>query len=170
MSINEIPVRVVGPGSQSEEEQPLSYIDMPGRMDAYSPPYVPDLDAVRKLDGARGAMQWLRKALEDYSAGSGPLLANLSGLDEESRELVNQILGEGEVSVTFNGEATAKTQESVMAGVWRTLYFDDVGRVCCDLLEVAELDGRNTTDELLASGYGGRIVLLSRPPKFGVEK
>ncbi len=31
-------------------------------------------------------------------------------------------------------------------------------------LVAAELDGRNATTELLASGYGARIVLLSRPP------
>ena len=34
-------------------------------------------------------------------------------------------------------------------------------------LAVAELDGRNTTDELIGSGYGSRIVLLSRPPGYG---
>ncbi len=31
----------------------------------------------------------------------------------------------------------------------------------------AEVDGRNGTREILASGYGGRIVLLSRPPGYG---
>jgi hypothetical protein len=30
-------------------------------------------------------------------------------------------------------------------------------------LETCELDGRNATDELLATGYSGRVVLLSRP-------
>ncbi|MBL9077869.1 MAG: hypothetical protein JNL08_10220 [Planctomycetes bacterium] len=31
-----------------------------------------------------------------------------------------------------------------------------------------EFDGRNATDELVATGYSGRIVLLSRPPGFGL--
>jgi hypothetical protein len=31
-------------------------------------------------------------------------------------------------------------------------------------LSVAELDGRNETDEILLSGYGARVVLLARPP------
>lgn len=35
-------------------------------------------------------------------------------------------------------------------------------------LAAAELDGRNTTDELIASGYGGRIVLLARAPGTGL--
>jgi len=30
-----------------------------------------------------------------------------------------------------------------------------------------ELDGRNATDEIVLSGYGARIVLLSRPPGYG---
>ena len=34
-------------------------------------------------------------------------------------------------------------------------------------LGVAEVDGRNATRELIASGYGSRIVLLSRPPGYG---
>jgi len=34
-------------------------------------------------------------------------------------------------------------------------------------LGVAEVDGRNNTQELIASGYGARIVLLSRPPGYG---
>lgn len=29
-----------------------------------------------------------------------------------------------------------------------------------------ELDGRNGTDELVVTGYGGRIVLLARPPGY----
>jgi len=36
-------------------------------------------------------------------------------------------------------------------------------------LSCAELDGRNATDEILASGYGGRLVLLARPPGYGLS-
>jgi hypothetical protein len=34
-------------------------------------------------------------------------------------------------------------------------------------LSTAEVDGRNNTRELIASGYSGRITLLSRPPGYG---
>ncbi len=37
-------------------------------------------------------------------------------------------------------------------------------------LHAAELDGRNGTRELLASGYGARVVMLARPPGYGVEE
>lgn len=36
-------------------------------------------------------------------------------------------------------------------------------------LSCAELDGRNATDEILASGYGGRLVLLARPTGYGLS-
>ena len=36
-------------------------------------------------------------------------------------------------------------------------------------LESAELDGRNATDEILGSGYGGRIFMLARPPGYGLK-
>jgi len=46
----------------------------------------------------------------------------------------------------------------------RTIFTDtDKGH----WLAVAELDGRNATDEILGSGYSGRIFLLTRPPGFG---
>lgn len=138
MSINDIPVRIVGPGSQPDAEQTASYIDLPSNMDRYVAPYIPDLDLVRRLDGARAAMQWLRAALTNYRCGDEPMLANLSALDDDSRDLVNQILGEGEVSVTMNDGLSTQTQESVLAGVWRTFCYDGDGNVACDLLEVAD--------------------------------
>lgn len=141
MDIKKIPVSVVGPGSQpvSEDGQGLSYIDMPSDMATFEEPSIPEPDAVEGLVGAREAMLWLRQALADYEPGSEPKLANLTALDAENRELVNQILGEGEVSVSYNGAIRARSQESVLAGVWRTLYFNDDDKVCHDILEVADV-------------------------------
>jgi len=45
-----------------------------------------------------------------------------------------------------------------------TLFEDeDKGHWLC----TAEVDGRNATRELVASGFGGRVVLLTRPPGYG---
>jgi hydrogenase-1 operon protein HyaF len=140
MSINDIPVRVIGPGSQPvSDAEKITYMDMPGDMSTYVAPAIPDPDDVMHMDGAREAMQWLRKALANYSAGAEPVFADLSALSDECRELVNQVLGEGEVSITRDGDVKARTQEAVLAGVWRTLLFDDDENVVCDLLEVAEV-------------------------------
>ncbi len=137
MNIRDIPIVALGPGSQPAETdgQTLSYIDMPGDMATYQPPEVPE--AVASLDAARAAMDWLRQALSHDGAQSRQ--ANLSNLDADSREVVNQILGEGEVSMTYNGVIQARTQEAVLAGVWRTLYLNQHEQVTHDLLEVADV-------------------------------
>ncbi len=140
MDIRQIPVRVIGPGSQPGEVdgEALSYIDMPGDMWRYSPPEMPAPDAVNGLAGARQAMAWLQNALNSYGDTRAPQLADLTALDAADRELVNQVLGEGEVAITYAGAVSARTQEAVLAGVWRTVYVDDDGRTVADVLEVAD--------------------------------
>ena len=114
-----------------------SYIDMPNSMESYTAPSIPDPEAVQHLDGAREAMAWLRSALAEWRADGDAKIADLSRLDAANRDLVNQVLGEGEVSVSCKGPVNAKVQESVLAGVWRILYCDDKDQVIADLLEVA---------------------------------
>tara|TARA_R110000782_G_scaffold200400_2_gene289267 strand:- start:780 stop:1658 length:879 start_codon:yes stop_codon:yes gene_type:complete len=139
--IKAIPVRVIGPGSQPEslDGQTLSYIEMPGEIERYHDPAIPDPDAFVELEGAREAMAWLQKALATCAGAGHAELANLAALDPESRDLVNQILGEGEVAVQYDGTFRAKSQETVLAGVWRTLFMDSDDKVICDLLEVSDV-------------------------------
>ncbi len=141
MNIRDIPVRVAGPGSQpgSGDGDAITYMDMPSDMSTFVAPVMPEPEDVLLMDGAREAMGWLSSALDNYEAGGKPVLADLSALDEESRDVVNQILGEGEVSIVCDGQVRARTQESVLAGVWRTFFFDRDDRVVCDLLEVADI-------------------------------
>lgn len=51
-------------------------------------------------------------------------------------------------------------------GKWsaETIFVDDSEG---HWISVGELDGRNATDELVCSGFGGRIHLLFRPPGYG---
>ena len=141
MDIKGIPVSIVGPGTQptAEDGKELAYIDMPHDMDTFTKPLVPEPGEVEHLAGAREAMDWLLQALGRYEPGAEPLLANLNALDAENRDLVNQILGEGEVSITCDGDVVARAQESVLAGVWRSVFLDSSGAVSADVLEVADV-------------------------------
>ena len=47
-----------------------------------------------------------------------------------------------------------------------TTIFEDIDKG--HWLEVAELDGRNSTDEIICSGYSGRICLVYRPEGYGL--
>jgi len=172
-TFKDIPVHVVGPGSQPEslDGQSFSYIEMPSDMARFEEPHMPEPESVKGLVAARDAMLWLRAALAGYGAGSEPLLANLGALDDANRDLINQILGEGEVSVSYNGLVRARSQESVLAGVWRTLYFGMDEQVCYDLLEVADVphtvrmaDGNNRavniSREGIADEFNNALAIL----------
>jgi hydrogenase-1 operon protein HyaF len=141
MKLRDIPIVALGPGSQPEESDgaELEYIDMPKGVNTYSAPDTPEADEVRDLLGAKEAMEWLLEALDRYEPDGDPLMANITRLDERNRDLVNQILGDGEVSAKYTGVVRARMQEAVLAGIWRTFYMDEAGNITHDLIEVADV-------------------------------
>ncbi|MEJ2692330.1 MAG: hydrogenase expression/formation C-terminal domain-containing protein [Candidatus Thiodiazotropha sp.] len=65
---------------------------------------------------------------------------NLDALDSENRESIDQLLGEGEVSMHFlNANCQARVRESVLAGVWRVKYFNPEGALTRDTIEVSDV-------------------------------
>ncbi len=141
MALKDIPVVALGPGSQPGEADgaQLGYIDMPRAISTYREPLVPEPKDIRSMTGAMETMEWLQKALEGYDANGQPKVADISALDEANRDMVNQILGEGEVSIQYSGTLRAKIQESVLAGVWRTFFTDEQDHHFRDLIEVSEI-------------------------------
>jgi hydrogenase-1 operon protein HyaF len=131
-----IPIDILpGPGSQPEEADgaSLEYPELPRELSTYTAPELPSMEG---HDGALSALEWLQGALAEIQRTGAPGMADLSPLDAQEREIVNQVLAEGEVSVRLHTRPGALSQESVLTGVWRTFYRDDQGRVFRDLLEV----------------------------------
>lgn len=151
-----IPIPVVaalGPGSQIlDEDADLAYLHMPKGMDTYQPPRLPEPE---QLAGHGGALQVLQAVLRAL-AGQGPSSVPLQGLRPEERLLINQVLGEGEVSAQWLADAeagqqrSAQVQESVFAGVWRVIETDAHGQAQ-DLIEVGAVP-RLLRDAALADG------------------
>ncbi len=54
---------------------------------------------------------------------------------------MNQVLGEGEVSIQIGGVPAFSIQESVFTGVWRVCALDGDGHLAADWLEAAPLPG-----------------------------
>ncbi|WP_326542904.1 hydrogenase expression/formation protein [Pseudorhodoferax sp.] len=146
-----LPLPSLGPGSQGEDDG-LSYMAMPQGMGTYRPPLLPEPEA---LHGRGGALRVLQAVLA-ATAGQGPAVVPLQGLNVEERTLVNQVLGEGEVSAQWLPAAddarAAQVQESVFAGVWRVLVQDgqggvadhiEVGAVPALLRQAAQHDGHH---------------------------
>ena len=142
MKLGDIPVTISGPGSQPKESDAaeLGFIPMPREMSSYNAPEIPEPEAVEHLQGAKAVTDWISRALVDYQVGGDAIIADISDLDADNRDLVNQILGEGEVSLTYaNGNFRARMQEAVLAGIWRTFYLDADGRVTRDFIEVSDV-------------------------------
>jgi len=130
-----IPVVALGPGAQPLDDG-LAYLPMPSGMATYQPPSLPEPE---ELAGHASAVAALRETLavlqavvQAQAAGRAlPLwcTVNLAGLPAADLALINQVLGEGEVSAQVlaqpalpgeaAGPALVRVQESVFAGVWR---------------------------------------------------
>lgn len=153
-------VAALGPGSQPEDET-LDYMPMPSGMDTYRPPVLPEPE---ELAGHAIATQVLQAVIDAVAAslrGEAVVPIPLGGLPANELALVNQVLGEGEVSAqvlarpetrSFGADAVrVRVQESVFAGVWRVLAIDDdgmlhdhieVGAIPAALIEAARDDAQ----------------------------
>ncbi len=135
-----IPV-VVEPGSQPVDEDGvvLDYMQMPKDVWTYATPVVPEPEEVEGLDEGVRVLEQIRDALRAYAPGDDAIVIGLDHLDDDNRMLVDQVLGDGEVSVVYEGMVRAVSQESVLAGVWRVQYLDDKDAVERDVVEIADV-------------------------------
>lgn len=138
--MNEINIPIVtGPGSQPSETDgaELDILQLPSGMDTYQAPVLPEPDEVAGLDAGKSCLVKLLNQLKTYEhADDAPKPIELDGLDAANRELIDQVLGEGEVSIRFEGQVLARIQESVLAGVWRVRYIDEQEQVLRDTIEI----------------------------------
>ena len=139
------------------EEDTLDYLTMPQGMAMYQPPILPKADEVAARKGALRVLDevlaTLRRIHASVAAQRETACITLSDLDHADLTLVNQVLGEGEVSAQVLSDAGVpllEVQESVFAGVWRVrstrsqgglLDYIEVGAVPEALRLAAEIDG-----------------------------
>lgn len=125
-----------GPGSQPTEEDgaELDFIPMPSDMMTYSMPEVPEAEEVAGLGPAMAILEALHAALFAQKSGPVPQTLDLAGLDSENLGLIDQVLGEGEVSIIAG--AGLQVQEAVLTGVWRLRSLTPEGAIERDLIEI----------------------------------
>jgi hydrogenase-1 operon protein HyaF len=151
-----IPVVALGPGTQSEDET-LDYVSMPKDMDTYRPPILPEPEDLAGRAKARAALGCVLAMLDAAAEGRPGGQVSLLDLPAEDRNLINQVMGEGEASALLRTEGSAlelRIQESVFAGVWRLMTFRD-GALVDDAIEVGPIPMqlRITADEDAESLY-----------------
>jgi hydrogenase-1 operon protein HyaF len=128
----------------------LDYLVMPQGMSTFQAPRLPEGEALQGREGAWRALDAVLTALQQLNEtlqnGADPANVQtrtiaLDALSPAERTLVNQVLGEGEVSAQVlpaQGLGQARIQESVFAGVWRVLETDARG-VSHDHIEVGDV-------------------------------
>ena len=132
-----IPVVALGPGTQTEDEH-LDYLPMPKDMDTYRAPMLPEPEEIAGRAAAREALVQVLALLDQAADGGAGGQVSLLALPSEDRQLVNQVMGEGEASAIVREESSpleVRIQESVFAGVWRLMTFSD-GALVDDVVEV----------------------------------
>jgi hydrogenase-1 operon protein HyaF len=136
-----IPIVPAGPGSQPSEIDgaELDILQLPSGMDTYAAPPLPEPEQVEGLTQAKACLRELLGLLRAYRENGPAGALELSHLDQANRELVDQVLGEGEVSLVIAGERERQIQESVLAGVWRIRILGADGHLLQDRVEVAAI-------------------------------
>lgn len=131
-----ISLPIFGQGSQPPEQDgaALEYLQMPQEMMTYSMPQIStDLNGL-DLAQAKNVLQQLQQNLAAFPSIFAPI--KLTQLDTGNRRFVDELLGEGEVSVICSGEQSTRIQESVLAGVWRLQKLNAGRQIIDDALEV----------------------------------
>ncbi|MDD2882301.1 MAG: hydrogenase expression/formation protein [Rhodoferax sp.] len=153
------PIPVVadlGPGTQSEDDT-LDYIAMPQGMETYHTPVLPEPEEIAQHAGAVLVLHEVLSTLRQVAEGAAPkhdtARVTLARLGAQDLTLINQVLGEGEVSAQVlaqDGTPVLQIQEAVFAGVWRVIEsapdgtvrdWIEVGGVPEVLRQTAKLDG-----------------------------
>jgi hydrogenase-1 operon protein HyaF len=107
----------IGPGTQPEEELPLNMLGVPSDMHTFRPPVI---DSEADPETYRAALDVLRHVLAGLETLTGETAQRfrLSALDLAPAVLkeVNEMLGQGEVSILTEG---LTAQETTFTGLWR---------------------------------------------------
>lgn len=163
MTRRDFPVPVVavgtGPGSQDSDDGQLSYLELPKEMSTFSMPSLPEPEDARDAVEARAAIRWLFEATRDWRPGTRNPGFDAAVLDARNRDIVDQVLGEGEVGIIVSGEPELRIQESVFTGVWRLRGIGAGGAVVSDRIEVGPVP-----EVALAAARGAAQVALRDIP------
>jgi hydrogenase-1 operon protein HyaF len=107
----------VGPGSQPEDEHPLDMLGVPSDMHTFRPPIN---DSTASPEVYRAALDVLRHVLAglETMTDDATRVFRMSMLDLDPAVLkeVNEMLGQGEVSILADG---LTAQETAFTGLWR---------------------------------------------------
>ena len=134
---------MTGAGSQPADADgaEMTFMDMPSGMTTFASPVIPEPEDTVGMEAAIALSENILDALKTYRLGGDAKVFELDTLDQKNKEFMDQLLGDGEVSVQCGGKLNAQIQESVLAGLWRVHYLDDEQNIIRDTMEIADIPG-----------------------------
>jgi hydrogenase-1 operon protein HyaF len=133
-----LPVVAFGEGSQPVEEE-AQYMAMPKGMNSFQMPPVPEQvdDDVREVTAL---IHRLVGMMEKYPYGNSAYpFVDLAEARSSVVTLINDSLGQGEVSVIASNPMALRVQETAFAGVWRVRHSGRDGELDYDCLEACAI-------------------------------
>ncbi len=156
--MRDFPIPVVGVGSQPEMEA-LDPLPLPSEMTTFVMPTV-NLEAdPETLEATCAVLENLRSAMLD----NGDAKIELTGLTSDVVELINQSLGQGEVSVIVRQPGNLHIQETVFAGVWRIQEISSQSVVLRDRMHACAIP-----PEVQHSALSGTTAISGPPIRQGM--
>ncbi|HEX7436735.1 MAG TPA: hydrogenase expression/formation C-terminal domain-containing protein [Caldimonas sp.] len=124
----------------AEPEESIEYMPMPREMMTFEMPCLPEPGADNDVAGARDVLETFLGHFDTWLEGGAELPAlDLKGLAADSLRVLNETLGEGEVSAIVDAGHEIRIQETVFSGVWREQHFDARGALLHDYLLAAPI-------------------------------
>lgn len=96
---------------------------------------------IARCPRAASLLPRLADALQEQSAAAPGRLFDITDYADDDRELLMQVLGDGEVNgvAALPDGVVAQIQEASMAGLWRVRFTDAAGALSADYLEIAAI-------------------------------
>lgn len=154
-------VAAVGTGPPVDEDEHLPFA-LPHGLTGLAPPSLPPPQVLAAHRGAVGVLEQALATLRHPGAADAPRALDLAALDDDARRVLDQVLGDGEITAEVLGDEGAQVRESMFAGVWRVSYRRGgvTVRDCVDIGTVPQV----LVDAACEDGFRPRTPFDDPPP------
>jgi len=148
------------------EDDGVEFMPMPREMSTFEMPRAPEPGPDSDVAGARELLRVFLAACERWLAkgcpADEPPALDLAGLPAQTLRVLNETLGEGEVSALAGDGQALRIQETVFSGLWREQHRRPDGTLKHDFLLAAPVPP--VLRQLAIVGASPRVRALPLPP------
>ena len=136
-----MPGRTIAIHAEAQEPgESLVVMPIPREMTTFEMPRLPEPGPGNDVAGAHRVLQSFIGHFDRWlAAGGEPPALDLAGLPADALRVLNETLGEGEVSAIVDASQEIRIQETVFSGVWREQHFSAGGALMHDYLLAAPM-------------------------------